>query len=342
MANTGPQTIKYPELKEIIKRFISYFIGQWKHIAIITIITSSVGLIYGKLQPSSYKATATFIVEDKSGSRGGGLSGLASQFGIDMGGLTGGGAGLFDGDNILEIMKSRAIIEKVLLSKIEEDIPQKGQTIADYYLTISGMDKSLASKNITTKTLNFAALEDDSKHTLIQDSILYLMYGAVNKGLNVEKKNKKSSIITLEVSSSDQIFSKIFEERLMKQTSDLYIDIKTGNLSRSIDKIQRKADSLQYTLNSTTDRKNYINLSIPNEGITRDKTVTSALYGEVVKNLETMKLTLINQTPVIQILDAPKFPLFNQRTPARYFLLIGVAVGFVISLFYALYKYTEN
>jgi uncharacterized protein involved in exopolysaccharide biosynthesis len=342
MANTGPQTIKYPELKEIIKRFVSYFIGQWKLIAIITIITSSVGLIYGKLQPSSYKATATFIVEDKSGSRGGGLSGLASQFGIDVGGLTGGGAGLFDGDNILEIMKSRAIIEKVLLSKIEEDIPQKGQTIADYYLTISGMDKSLASKNITAKTLNFAALEEDSKHTLIQDSVLYLMYSAINKNLNVEKKNKKSSIITLEVSSSDQVFSKIFEERLMKQTSDLYIDIKTGNLSRSIEKIQRKADSLQYTLNSTTDRRNYINLSIPNEGITRDKNVTSALYGEVVKNLETMKLTLINQTPVIQILDAPKFPLFNQRTPARYFLLIGFAVGFVISLFYALYKYTEN
>ena len=174
MANTGPQTIKYPELKEIIKRFVSYFIGQWKLIAIITIITSSVGLIYGKLQPSSYKATATFIVEDKSGSRGGGLSGLASQFGIDVGGLTGGGAGLFDGDNILEIMKSRAIIEKVLLSKIEEDIPQKGQTIADYYFTISGMDKSFAKKNITTKTLNFSALEENSKHTLIQDSVLYL------------------------------------------------------------------------------------------------------------------------------------------------------------------------
>ena len=41
-------------------------------------------------------------------------------------------------------------------------------------------------------------------------------------------------------------------------------------------------------------------------------------------------------------LDAPKFPLFDQRTPARYFMLIGFAVGFVISLFYALYKYTEN
>lgn len=342
MTTTGPQTIKYPELKEIIKRFLAYFIGQWKIIALVTIITSSIGLIYGKLQPSTYKATATFIVEDKSGSRGGGLSGLASQFGIDVGGLTGGGAGLFDGDNILEIMKSRAIIEKVLLTKIEEEIPEKGQTLADYYLTISDLNKSLASKNITAKTLNFSALTEDSKHTLIQDSVLYLMYTSINKNLNVEKKNKKSSIITLEVVSPSQIFSKLFEEKLMKKTGDLYIDIKTGNLSRSIEKIQRKADSLQYTLNSTTDRRNYINLSIPNEGITRDKNVSSALYGEVVKNLETMKLTLINQTPVIQILDSPKYPLFDQRTPARYFLLIGFAIGFVLSLFYVLYKYTEN
>jgi uncharacterized protein involved in exopolysaccharide biosynthesis len=370
MANTGPQTIKYPELKEIIKRFVSYFIGQWKLIAIITIITSSIGLIYGKLQPSSYKATATFIVEDKSGSRGGGLSGLASQFGIDVGGLTGGGAGLFDGDNILEIMKSRAIIEKVLLSKIEEDIPQKGQTIADYYLTISGMDKSLASKNITAKTLNFAALEEDSKHTLIQDSVLYLMYGAVNNGLNVEKKNKKSSIITLEVSSSDQVFSKIFEERLMKQTSDLYIDIKTGNLSRSIEKIQFKTDSLQSMINNIASKSSKLNVPvveqlinenpsrklqkenfvnkftytnlIPIEQTSRDRTVAYTMYAEMVKNLETLKLSLINQMPVIQVLDAPKFPLFDQRTPARYFMLIGFAVGFVISLFYALYKYTEK
>ena len=342
MTTTGPQTIKYPELKEIIKRFLAYFIGQWKMVALVTIITSSIGLIYGKLQPSTYKATATFIVEDKSGSRGGGLSGLASQFGIDVGGLTGGGAGLFDGDNILEIMKSRAIIEKVLLTKMEEEIPEQGQTLADYYLTISGLNKSLASKNITAKTLNFSSLTEDSKHSLIQDSVLYLMYTSINKNLNVEKKNKKSSIITLEVVSPSQVFSKMFEEKLMKKTSDLYIDIKTGNLSRSIEKIQRKADSLQYTLNSTTDRRNYINLSIPNEGITRDKNVSSALYGEVVKNLETMKLTLINQTPVIQILDSPKYPLFDQRTPARYFLLIGFAIGFVLSLFYVLYKYTEN
>ena len=356
MTSTGPQTIKYPELKAVIQRFLNYFISQYKIILIITIITSTIGLIYGKLQPSTYKATSTFIVEDKSGKGGGGLTGLASQFGIDVGGLTGGGAGLFDGDNILEIIKSRAIIEKVLLTKMEEPATSKGQAIADYYIQINDLASAFESKNINVKSLNFAGLTEGAKHTIQQDSILYILYSRINKNLNVEKKSKKSTIITLEVVSGDQVFSKVFAEEVLKQTSDLYVDIKTGNLSRSIDRIQQKADSLQNSLRGIYQKsfqaenatKLYnVNSSLrintsQTEIAARDKTVSSTLYAEVVKNLETLKISLINQTPVIQVLDTPKFPLFDQRTPARYFLLIGFAVGIVLSFFYALYKYTSN
>ena len=341
MTNTGTETIKYAELKAVIQRFTKYFISQYKIIFLVTIIASALGLLYGKMQPSTYKATSTFIVEDKSGKGGGGLSGLASQFGIDVGGLTGGGAGLFDGDNILEIIKSRAIIEKVLLTKMEEPAYSKGQTIADYYIQINDLASAFESKNINVKSLNFAGLTEGAKHTVQQDSILYILYSRINKNLNVEKKNKKSTIITLEVISGDQVFSKVFAEQVLKQTSDLYIDIKTGNLSRSIDRIQQKADSLQRSLSNIYQNSFQINSS-RTELSNRDKTFSSTLYAEVVKNLETLKLSLINQTPVIQVLDTPKFPLFDQRTPARYSLMIGFAIGFVLSFFYALYKYTSN
>ena len=356
MTNTGTETIKYSELKAVILRFLNYFISQYKLILYITLITSALGLLYGKLQPSTFKATATFIVEDKSGKGGGGLSGLASQFGIDVGGLTGGGAGLFDGDNILEIIKSRSIIEKVLLTKMEEPSSLKGQTIADYYIQVEDLQGKFERKNINVKSLNFAELSGGVKHTVQQDSVLFDLFDRINKDLNVEKKNKKSTIITLEVVSGDQVFSKIFAEELLKQTSDLYIDIKTGNLSRSINKIQQKADSLQNSLRGIYQKsfqaenatKLYnVNSSLrintsQTEIAARDKTVSSTLYGEVVKNLETLKLSLINQTPVIQVLDTPKYPLFDQRTPARYSLIIGFAIGFVLSFFYALYKYTSN
>ena len=355
MTNTRTETIKYSELKAIVLRFLNYFISQYKIILYITIITSALGLLYGKLQPSTFKATSTFIVEDKSGKGGGGLSGLASQFGIDVGGLTGGGAGLFDGDNILEIIKSRSIIEKVLLTKMEEPSSFKGQTIADYYIQVEDLKDKFERKNINVKSLNFAGLSGGAKHTVQQDSVLYVLFDRIYKDLNVEKKNKKSTIITLEVVSGDQIFSKIFAEELLKQTSDLYIDIKTGNLSRSINKIQQKADSLQNSLRGIYQKsfqaenatKLYnVNSSLrintsQTEIAARDKTVSSTLYGEVVKNLETLKLSLINQTPVIQVLDTPKYPLFDQRIPILYFLLIGFAIGFVLSFFYALYKYTS-
>ena len=370
MTNTGTETIKYSELKAVILRFLNYFISQYKLILYITLITSALGLLYGKLQPSTFKATATFIVEDKSGKGGGGLSGLASQFGIDVGGLTGGGAGLFDGDNILEIIKSRSIIEKVLLTKMEEPSSLKGQTIADYYIQINNLAPAFESKNINVKSLNFAGLTEGAKHTIQQDSILYILYSRINKNLNVEKKSKKSTIITLEVVSGDQVFSKTFAEQLLKQTSDLYIDIKTGNLSRSIDKIQQKTDSLLNIINNISNKtsklivpvmedlvnenaamkfqkENYrnkftYNNTTPIEQTTRERTVAYTMYAEMAKNLETLKLSLINQTPVIQVLDTPKYPMFDQRTPARYFLLIGFAVGIVLSFFYALYKYTSN
>ena len=174
MTSTGPQTIKYPELKSVLHRFFNYFISMYKVVLYITITCTILGFLYGKLQPSSYKATSTFIVEDKSGRGAGGLSGLASQFGIDAGGLTGGGAGLFDGDNVLEIIKSRGIIEKVLLTKM--DNASNPQTIADYYIQISDFKLAFESKNINTKSLNFIGLTEGAKHTVVQDSILYILF----------------------------------------------------------------------------------------------------------------------------------------------------------------------
>jgi uncharacterized protein involved in exopolysaccharide biosynthesis len=312
---------------------------MYKVVLYITLTCTILGFLYGKLQPSSYKAITTFIVEDKSGRGAGGLSGLASQFGIDAGGLTGGGAGLFDGDNVLEIIKSRGIIEKVLLTKM--DNVSNTQTIADYYIQISNFKSAFESKNINAKSLNFIAIAEGAKHTVLQDSILYILYSEISKNLTVEKRNKKSTIITLQVSSPDQVFSKTFAEVLIKQTSDLYVDIKTGNLSKSISKIQKKADSLQNSLVGIYQNSFQINMS-RNDFSERDKTFSSTLYAEVVKNLETLKLSLINQTPVIQVLDTPKLPLFDQRMPSRYSLVIGFAIGFVFSILYALYKYTAN
>jgi uncharacterized protein involved in exopolysaccharide biosynthesis len=69
---------------------------------------------YAFMQKPTYTASLSFALEDEK-SGGGGLSGalgLASSLGIDLGGSAG---GAFTGANLLELMKSRNIVEKALL-----------------------------------------------------------------------------------------------------------------------------------------------------------------------------------------------------------------------------------
>ena len=343
--------IEIVELSEIVskvKSFYFFIITKWKTVFVILILSLTASYFYWKNISDNYTAKATFIVEE-AGSKGGGLSGIASQFGFDVGSLLGGSSsGLFSGENIFEIINSRLIIEKVLLTKVSDN---SKLTLADLYLDINNYRK----KNQIFEKVYFYNIKQN--HTVQEDSILFVIYKDILKNnLIVEKQNKKSSLITIQVSSSNQEFSKLFSERILSQTSELYISIKTKNLSKTIEKIQLKADSLQNSLNFLSN-KSY-NVSKANQIIntntsykinttqeevtTRDKTVTYTLYAEVVKNLETLKLTLINQTPAIQILDLPKYPLINQKINLFIVIIFGLFAGLFGSILLLLYKYINK
>jgi hypothetical protein len=83
--------------------------------------------------------------------------------------------------------------------------------------------------------------------------------------------------------------------------------------------------------------------NVVNEDLTqKDKTVVFTLYGEVLKNLEGLKLSQISQTPVIQVLDMPKYPLVNQNYHWVIYLLGGFLAGVLLGVFFAIYLYTET
>jgi len=63
------------------------------------------------------------------------------------------------------------------------------------------------------------------------------------------------------------------------------------------------------------------------------------LYGEVVKNLETLKISLLNQTPIIQTLDLPRLPLKDTKTSGFLILFIGLLSGIILTTILLLFKY---
>jgi hypothetical protein len=344
-----PEKILFVDVMNTVKKVFANIMAQYRMILKITLVTTILGLGYGLILKPSYKAVATFILEEKSGSKSG-LGALASSAGFDIGSLTGGNANIFDGDNILDIMQSRLIIEKVLLSKVDTNGKDKNKTLADLYIETYGINKKWSSAP-EFGNLNFHNLSASEKHSELQDSILnILVQKIVKNNLVVSRQNKKGSIITIQVVSRSQEFSKIFSERVLKETSDLYIDIKTGNISNNINKLQVKADSLQRSLyNKSFEISNLVNANngiktytVPEELNQKDKTLLYTIFVEVTKNLESLKLSLINQTPVIQVLDAPKYPLINQNLSWILFALIGTGAGLAISFLVAIYIYTDK
>ena len=121
-------------LKELIvktKEWYHYLLTQWKLIVLAGIIGGILGVTYSFIKKPVYTATLTFALEDeKAGGGLGGALGLASTLGIDLG--TGGGS-MFTGTNLTELFKSRAMVEKTLLSTVPQ-LDGKLITLAEFYI----------------------------------------------------------------------------------------------------------------------------------------------------------------------------------------------------------------
>ncbi len=339
------KTIVLGEVIESIKRFFSYLRSQFKLIALFAVIGLILPLIYRAMQKPAYAASTTFILEEKSAS-GGGLAGLASQVGLDLGSL-GSGSSLFTGDNILDIIKSRVIIEKVLLTPISGNA---GKTLADLYLEFSGLGERLpAPVSFAIPAASIVA----PAHTVYQDSVLYVMYEQIaKKNVSVDRLNKKGSIFKIVTVSQNQVFSKNFAERLLKETTTYYVNVKTSTAAANVKRLQARGDSLLRVLNAKSynaasfqildPNVAFKSMSVPAEVSSRDKSIVFSIYAEVTKNLEMSRIALVSQTPVIQLLDVPKFPLMDDRKSYLFLGLAGLLGGLLVGLFLCLYLYTDK
>jgi len=337
---TADQRDDQVSMKELIMgigAWWRYLLSKWLTIVIMGVVGAGLGLTYAFFEKVDYVAELTFVLEDsKSGSPLAAYAGLASQFGIDLGGLS--SSGVFEGDNLLEFLKSRLMIEKTLLSPVTVNNQKK--SLADLYTEIYELDKKWA-KNPDLKDIHFPLGLPRSKFSLKQDSLLnVLQEKIVKKHLLVEKPDKKLSFVAVTCTSRDQIFSKSFTERLVREATDFYVITKTKRSQVNVDKLQVTADSLELLLN----RKTYslaelkdLNqnparqvANVSSEVQTRDKMVLQTIYAEVIKNLEISKMSMAQETPVVQIVDSPILPLNEDKIGKVKGILIG---GFLAGFF---------
>lgn len=331
MFNPQPVSIDPSAIGVTLKAFLSHLQSKWKVMALCIILGLYTSLVWRWVSQPAYEAQCTFVLEEKGG--GGGLSGLASQFGFDLGALGGGSDGFFSSENLAEIMTSTTLMNQVLLSKLDSNT-----TLADRYLDASGMRQSLFWGD-RLNSVSFAKAPTSASEKQVQDTaLLEIRKKMLKKDLVVDKTSKKGTIFGVSLTSSDPMLARVFTERLVAATGKMYIDIKTRNQTDNIARLEKRADSLRrlfgdksvasYT-QQVLDANDAFKTSLArNEISARDKTVVFEIYAEVMKNIEVSKMMLINQTPVIQVLDQPETPLADTRFPVWKLLVLGILLGF--------------
>jgi hypothetical protein len=333
-------------LKELIQKgkdLYHYLLSQWKIILMAGLIGAIIGLTYSFVKKPVYTATLSFALEDEKGGGGGlgGALGLASSLGLDMGG---GGGSIFTGANLTQLFKSRAMVEKTLLTPITTK--DKVISLAEMYIEINGWREKWKD-NLKLETIEFQPNAEREKFSRAQDSILGKIYEKLSEGgLSVTQKDKKIGIITIDVVTTNELFSKYFAEALVKKVSDFYVSTKSKKARINMDILERQTDSIRGELNGAITgvavaNDNTFNLNpalnvrrAPSARRQVDVQANTAILTELVKQSEMAKVTLRKETPLIQVIDRPILPLKKERLgKVKGFILGGFLVG-ILAVFF--------
>ncbi|MBB6502396.1 lipopolysaccharide biosynthesis protein [Pedobacter cryoconitis] len=333
------QEIEEISLKELILKiseWYRYFLSKWIVILSFALLGAILGGAYAYIKKPVYIARTSFVLEDAGkGGAMGQYGALASMAGIDLGGS--GGSGIFQGDNILELYKSRTMIEKTLLTDIEKN--GKKQLLVDWYISINKLREKW-NKNPKLKGIRFSPLQSDSPGATfnrVQDSILGVIVSDISLNyLLVFKPDKKLSIIKAEVRAKDEFFAKAFDEQIVKNVNDFYVQTKIKKSTENVAILQHKTDSVRAVMNGSIYTAAAVADATPNLNITRqvqriapvqrsqfNAEMNKAVLAELLKNLELSKMNLLREAPLIQVIDEPVFPLEIEKLGKLKGMIVG-------------------
>lgn len=326
-----------------LQGWIAYLGSKWLILLVAGILGGALGLWYSFIKAPEYTATTTFVVDSGDGqSRLSQYAGMAAMVGINLGG---GGGGLFQGDNILELYKSRSMLEQTLLSPIA---PDSSELLIERYIAYNKLDEAWAEDPVLA-SINFRTdrNEIDASSLRVRDSVITNIVKSINDNLlQVTKPDKTLSIIQVKVTSPDEVFSKSFNETLVRRVNEFYIQTKTKKSTDNIAILEAKVDSVRavmtgaiYSASRVADATPHLNptrqtqRTAPSQQAQFSAETNKAILSQLVQNLEVARMAQLQEQPLIQLVDTPVYPLPVARVgKAKGMIIGGFLLGFLTLL----------
>ena len=130
----------------------------------------------------------------------------------------------------------------------------------------------------------------------------------------------------------------------MDQTYKFYKETKTSQSRTNINMMQHTADSIKSLYEGALYKGagySQVNINpalqfaaVPHIKQENNEQLYGTVYAEVLKNLETLKLDMARETPIVQVIDTPRMPLKMDRLgKAKGIVIGGIIAGFLIVSF---------
>lgn len=290
---------------------VKYLFKKWWVIALIAFAGGLLGVYIAWREKPKYQSHLTFALEENSGGLGGALS-LAAEFGFNLGGS---GKDIFQGENIISVFTSRRVIERVLLSG--DTLNGKAATFADRLMQINSGGKPATGR---LADIHFPLNQPRASFSYLQDSVLNNLYEGINKNdLAVGKPDKKLDIYEINFTSLDERFSKVFTERLVKETTEFYTELRSKRSRETLEILENRVAELKGSLNTAISSRSSIqdaninpafaSAQAPLQKKQVDISVYGGAYGELYKNLELARYQYLKDIPLLQVIDEPNYPM---------------------------------
>ena len=259
--------------------FVSLLWSRRKFIAIATMGATIAGIVISLLLPLQFTSTATILPESDNSKLPGGISDLASLAGVNVGG-EGGLTKLYP-----SILKSDAVLRPVIYHK---------------YYSIK--------KNDSLDLISFWELRNGNQPLNYQ-----LAYQGLSQALEITIDNKLQ-IVTLKLTESEPQLTADIINQVLKELDRFLRTKRNTTASEQRKFIEGRLAEMRQDLSNSEDRakefreKNRVILGSPQlmleqDRLMRDVTINAALYAELRKQFELIKIEEVKNVPIVNIMD---------------------------------------
>ncbi|HAK80484.1 MAG TPA: hypothetical protein DCM71_27190, partial [Runella sp.] len=321
---------------------------NWWIILLITAIGTGIGYYIDaeKNKRLQYLAKIVFSISGASGGQD--MGGFGSLLGMS-GGVQGGDAGLFRGENLFYVIKTRPVLERALLSTVTLSNGKK-EKFVNYYLDSTYLRQDeWASFLPEWMNVRITHNRRDSMTKVERQVFDGVLYRVKDREIKILQPDIKTAFYDLTVSMENEQVSKTFAELLLTTIERVYQETQTRKSREMMGIMQRRVDSLGRVLNRTESslaRTVVINTDavaptakVEEGRLTRSNTFVSSLYLEASRSLENLRMSIVKEAPLFTIIEPAVLPL-ETRLFTRENTKFGAMLGLIVAIIFVLAKQT--